>query len=174
MADEAGKLHLDRKGNPNEKEHAQLRKVAEYLVKMYMIKERNNVKITKKRLKTIVEQAMRYDYGTDAGDAIVGAHGNKNELKALAAAFTYQVTPEDIPYIVYQPRRRGGVVTRLDMEDREQQLGHMQTDINEELARQCGTTVQNVMDFLDANGASRRKRQPNRKTGAGRSFSYYD
>jgi len=174
MADSAGKLHLNRKGNPNERERSQLRKVAEYLVKMHMIKEGNTVKITKKQLKSVVKEAMRYDFGSDAGDKAIAAHANKKELKALSFAFTYQVVPEDISYITYQPRKRGGVVTRIDMEDREDQLGNMETSINESEANSYGTTVAKLLDFLAANGARQRRRRPRRKTGAGHSFSYYD
>jgi len=132
------------------------------------------MKITETQLRKIVKEQLRYDFGSGQGDAVIAKHSNKAELKALSAAFTYQVTPEDIPYIVYQSRKSGGMVTRLDLEDQDGRLGNMQTSLNEKEANHYKTTVAKVMDFLSTNGGSRKKRAAPRRRGAGHSFSYYD
>lgn len=120
------------------------------------------MKITKMQLKKIVNEAMRYDYGSQKGDVTVRTHKNSAELQALAFVFTMQVLPDDVSYIIYQPRKRGGTVTRLDLEDRDQQLGHIAASVNAEEAAKFGTTVQRIQDFLSSNGAELRTRSPKR------------
>ena len=119
------------------------------------------MKITKKSLKRIVEQGMRYDYGTKKGDTIIGGSPDRDVLKALAFAFTYQVLPDDIPYIVYQPRKKNGKAW-LKLEDRDQQLGSMVTSLSEIDAAQYGVTIADVIRVLDMGGAELRKRSPKR------------
>jgi S-adenosylmethionine hydrolase len=129
------------------------------------------MKITRKQIRQLVEQSgARYDFGTPAGDSVTSLSLNKNELKALSGAITYQVLPEDLKYIQYQTRKSKGQPW-LKLTDRDDHFGNMVTSLDQEFAAQFGTTVEKVLEVLINGGASKAKRARRR---APRSFSYYD
>ena len=90
---------------------------------------------------------------------------NFKEREVLSNAFTTLVLPEDIPFIIYQIRRKAGQPRGIELEDMQHQLGHMQTWVDEGLAKQYGTTLANVIDVLQSGGAKlRKKRKPIKHT----------
>ena len=90
----------------------------------------------------------------------IASSPNKNELSALGDAFQAAVSDADMEYIVYQPRRRGGQVTALSLEDTDDRLGNMSVSLSASDAGHFGTTLQTVMDVLDKGGAQSRKKRP--------------
>jgi len=129
------------------------------------------MKITRKQIRQLVEQSgVRYDFGTPAGDNVTALSLNKNELKAISRAITWQVLPEDLKYIQYQTRKHKGQPW-LKLTDTNERFGNIVTSLDQEFAAQFGTTVEKVLEVLINGGASKAKRARRR---APRSFSYYD
>lgn len=93
------------------------------------------------------------------------AKGKEGKIsKLIGDAFTTShVVPQQVKYIRYQPRKRGGKVVYIEMEDLEQELGHMTTGLGESEIKRAGLTVDDVMGYLEKHGAKLRTRRPPRK-----------
>ena len=90
----------------------------------------------------------------------------KKELKAIDDG----LEPREVPYLTYQPIRRGGKVVAFMIEDREtpfgtMPLGNSEFVVNEKYAKQNGTTIDKIIKMLEKNGATlRKKRKPIKHT----------
>jgi len=86
---------------------------------------------------------------------------DKNELKAIGGGLS-MILARDLEFLVYQPRKRGGVIVALDIEDVEGPqgfpMGNAQTTVSAEQAAQYNTSIMDIMDVLDAGGAKLRKK----------------
>ena len=96
---------------------------------------------------------------------------DKKELKAIDDG----LEPREVPYLVYQPIRRGGKVVAFMVEDREtpfgtMPLGNSEFVVNEKYAKQNGTTIDKIIKMLEKHGATLRKRRKPIK----RTTPYYD
>jgi hypothetical protein len=91
---------------------------------------------------------------SDKDDRAIATSPWKKELKALSGALTSTVTPDTAKYIRYQPRKRKGVYVSAILEDIGGHLGNMRAGIDEDWARQYGTTLKKVFEALDKLGAS--------------------
>ena len=110
------------------------------------------------------EASGRYDFGTPEGDLEIDASEFRGVLKALAGAATYQIRPNDIRELTYQPTRRGGKIVGITIEDHTRELGNFQGYIDERRAQQWGgVSLEEVIQVLDDNGARRRARRPPRR-----------
>jgi hypothetical protein len=103
--------------------------------------------------------------------AASAAAPNRAERKAIGRAFTYDdVSEDEIAYITFQLRRKGGKVVNINMEDHDSRLGNMTTGISEEEALRLGTTLDKIEKTLrDGDAKERKKRKPVK-----RSTPYYD
>jgi hypothetical protein len=96
------------------------------------------------------------------------------ELSAISDVFTFKVSPDEVEYIVYQPRMKGGKLHRIDMEDGsggDVMLGNMTTSMDRRDARKAGTTLEKVLQHLEQGGARLQKRRRSARRSSG---SYYD
>ena len=90
---------------------------------------------------------------------------NVKELNAIAGTMG-SVEDRELPYITYQPRRKGGKIVAIMIEDSETPWGTMPFGraafmIDEQDASQNGTTLDKVMSVLEKGGAKlRKKRKP--------------
>ena len=78
----------------------------------------------------------------------------KKELRTLEDALAATVAPRDVPYIRYQPRKRKGVYYDAIVEDMDSRLGNIRSSVDEEWAKQNGTTLKRVFEALDGMGAT--------------------
>ena len=73
------------------------------------------------------------------------------------------VLDTDLPYITYQPRRKGGKVVAIMIEDEEGPagfpMGNMSTVLRDDSVRGYGTTLDKIIAVLDNGGANLRKKQ---------------
>ena len=74
------------------------------------------------------------------------------------------VEDRELPYITYQPRRKGGKIVAIMIEDSETPWGTMPFGraafmIDEQDASQAFTTLDKVMSVLEKGGAKLRKRR---------------
>ena len=88
---------------------------------------------------------------------------NSKELNAIAGGMG-NVEDRELPYITYQPRRKGGKVVAIMIEDSETPWGTMPFGrasfmIDEQDASQAFTTLDKVMSVLEKGGAKLRKRR---------------
>ena len=103
--------------------------------------------------------------------AASAAAPNRAERKAIGRAFTYDdVSEDEIAYITFQLRRKGGKVVNINMEDHDSRLGNMTTGMSSEFAAGYGTTLDKVEKTLRDGGAKERKKRKPVK----RSMPYYD
>ena len=105
-----------------------------------------------------VETAV-YDEMSARKGASVKSSTSQKELSVLAFAFDATVSDEDLKHINFKPRKKAGQVDRIDLEDRDQQFGHQTTSLSAADAQKAGTTLQAVLDALEAGGASPMKRR---------------
>ena len=106
----------------------------------------------------------------DKSKKSVASSPYKNELRAISNSFTSLVTPDEVKFIVYQPRVRKGQLANVNMEDNDSMLGGMATGMTPEEAKRYGTTLEKVIAALDSLGAKKRARRRAIK----RSLPYYD
>jgi hypothetical protein len=99
----------------------------------------------------------RYDNGTAEGDAAVEASPDKNVLKVLASAITYQVVPGDIKHLRYTLRQRGGKVWSISLEDVDGQLGNFVASLGKDTVAAHGITLEDVLQVLRDKGAKVKK-----------------
>ena len=91
---------------------------------------------------------------------------DKKELQAIDAG----LEPREVAYLTYQPISRGGKVVAFRVEDDETPFGTMPLGnstlvVDEKLAKQSGTTVDNIIKMLEKGGATlRKKRKPIKPT----------
>jgi len=96
----------------------------------------------------------------------VGASPDKKELKAIGGDSYGAVEPREVKYLTYQPIRRGGKVVAFMVEDDEtpwgtMPLGRSSFVVDEQWAKQSGTTVDKIIKVLEKGGATlRKKRKP--------------
>ena len=116
-------------------------------------------------------QNEAYKIYSKKAKAASAAAPNRAERKAICRVFTYDdVSEDEIAYITFQLRRKGGKVVNINMEDHDSRLGNMTTGISEEEAKRYGTTLDKIEKTLRDGGAKeRKKRKPVR-----RSTPYYD
>lgn len=86
-------------------------------------------------------------------EAEISASPHKKELKAIADAIDYRITPTDVKYIKYQPRKRGGLFTGAILEDMGGRLGNFRSSIGEEQCRRAGTTLLETFRAMEDMGA---------------------
>ena len=106
-----------------------------------------------------IEDAVYDEQDNRLNTAIVSSP-NKNELAALGDAFQAAVGDADVKYIVYQPRKKGGQVTAISLEDISDRLGNMSVTLRASDMKHFSTTLQAVMDVLNKGGAKLRKKRP--------------
>jgi hypothetical protein len=114
-----------------------------------------------------VHTPKRYLGGGGAGGEEAAAAG-KSERRALAAAFVGmgdELKPDEVKSIDYRRRK-----TNILMEDVGGKLGHMRVTLDQDMARQYGTSLDQVETYLKDNGAKKMKPKKRRKP----SYSYYD
>ena len=87
---------------------------------------------------------------------------NKAELEAIGGNMNL-VLDKDLPYITYQPRRKGGKIVAIMIEDDEGPqgfpLGNSSFKIDDNWAQQYGTTIDKIISVLDQAGATHRKKR---------------
>ena len=98
----------------------------------------------------------------------VDASPNKNELAALGGSVG-GLEDRDLEYITYQPRRKGGNIVSIQIEDDEapwgMPLGNSTFMIDDRDARSNGTSIDKILSVLEQGGASlRKKRKPIKHT----------
>jgi hypothetical protein len=102
-----------------------------------------------------------YDATANKDQQELEASPDKHELKAIGGGLN-MILARDLEYLVYQPRKRGGVIVALDIEDVEGPqgfpMGNAQTTVSAEQAAQYNTSIMDIMDVLDAGGAKLRKK----------------
>jgi hypothetical protein len=81
----------------------------------------------------------------------------------------------ELEYLTYQPIRRGGKVVSFQVEDSEtpwgtMPLGHSTFVVDEQWAKQHGTTIDKIISVLEKGGVTLRKRRKPVKYSA----PYYD
>jgi hypothetical protein len=90
----------------------------------------------------------------------VDASPNKNELAALGKAGVLE--DRDLEYITYQPRRKGGNIAFIQIEDNEapwgMPLGNSTFMIDDRDARSNGTSIDKILSVLEQGGATLRKK----------------
>jgi len=97
--------------------------------------------------------------------AATASSPNVKELNAIAGTMG-SVEDRELPYITYQPRRKGGKIVAIMIEDSEtpwgtMPLGHSAYMIDKQDASQNGTTLDKVISVLEKGGARlRKKRKP--------------
>ena len=97
--------------------------------------------------------------------ASIASSPNVKELTAIAGGMG-SVEDRELPYITYQPRRKGGKIVAIMIEDSETPWGTMPFGraaftIGEQEATQEGTTLDKVISVLEKGGAKlRKKRKP--------------
>ena len=102
------------------------------------------------------EAYKAYDKKSKAASA---AAPNRAERKAIGRAFTFDdVSEDEIAYITFQLRRKGGKVVNINMEDHDSKLGNMTTGMSEEEAKRLGTTLDKIEKVLRDGGAKERKK----------------
>jgi 5-formaminoimidazole-4-carboxamide-1-beta-D-ribofuranosyl 5'-monophosphate synthetase len=127
------------------------------------------MKITKRQLRRIIRESLLLETGA-AGTALTPDQ-KKRAHAVIGEAFTLRsILEDDMRYIVFQLRRRGGEVVNINMEDLDGMLGHTTTGISADDARRHGTTLAEIEQALRDGGARERQRaKPSRRT-----FSWYD
>ena len=115
-----------------------------------------------------------YDDTSSKNQQALASSPDKAELEALGGMGFGMILARDLEYLVYQPRKRGGVIVALDIEDVEGPrgfpVGNAQATVSAEHAARYGTQLMDIMDVLDAGGAKLRKKNKPVK----RSMPYYD
>lgn len=106
-----------------------------------------------------------------ASKAEIDKSPDKKELQAIDGG----LEPREVPYLTYQPIRRGGKVVAFEIEDSEtpfgtMPLGHSTFVVDERDAKSAGTTIDKIIKMLEKGGATLRKRRKPVK----RSTPYYD
>ena len=109
-----------------------------------------------------IEQAVHSEMNRREDQAIA-LSSNPEELAALADAFHTTVSDANLEYIRYQPRRKGGKIVSLSLEDIDNRLGGMSASLDAKRAESFDTTVQAVVDVLEKGGAELRKRRKHPK-----------
>lgn len=109
-----------------------------------------------------------YDDTSSKNQKELESSPDKHELKAIGGGLN-MILAKDLEYLVYQPRKRGGVIVALDIEDVEGPqgfpMGNAQTTVSAEQAAQYNTSIMDIMDVLDAGGAKlRKKNKPVKRT----------
>ena len=91
----------------------------------------------------------------------VDASPNKNELAALGGSVG-GLEDRDLEYITYQPRRKGGNIVSIQIEDDEapwgMPLGNSTFMIDDRDARSSGTSIDKILSVLEQGGATLRKK----------------
>ena len=101
---------------------------------------------------------------------VVSSSPDKKELMAIGGDQYGAVAPREVEYLTYQPIRRGGKVVAFMVEDEETEwgtmpLGHSSFVVDEQWAKQFGTTVDKIIKVLEKGGATlRKKRKPIKHT----------
>jgi hypothetical protein len=125
---------------------------------------------------TLKKLGLSWDEADDVYDLILSKLAEKSrastasspnvkELNAIAGGMG-SVEDRELPYITYQPRRKGGKIIAIMVEDSEtpwgtQPFGRAAFMIDEQDASQAGTTLDKVMSVLEKGGAKlRKKRKP--------------
>jgi hypothetical protein len=101
---------------------------------------------------------MLYKLRDDREKAAIASSPWKKELKALKNAIDVTVSPNDVPYIKYQPRKKKGLYWAAYIEDFDQRLGHSRWLLTEDHAQRAGTDLKTVFKALDDMGATLAKR----------------
>jgi hypothetical protein len=114
-----------------------------------------------------------YDYTSKKGQQALASSPNKAELEAIGGGL-HMVLDTDLPYITYQPRRKGGKIVAIMIEDNEGPngfpMGNMSTVLRDDSVKGYGTTLDKIMAVLDNGGANLRKKRKPVKS----STPYYD
>ena len=112
----------------------------------------------------LIKLASSLPSGSPEKKAILAGLKKNSNWAVLSYAFGMRVNAGNAKYITYQPVRRGGKVTSIRLEDRGEQLGHQVLSLDASEALAGGTTLEEVLDFLAANGARLQKRAPSVKS----------
>jgi hypothetical protein len=109
-----------------------------------------------------------YDEQSKKDKQALASSPNKTELEAIGGNL-HMILDKDLPYLTYQPRRKGGKIVAIMIEDDEGPegfpMGNSTTTMDEKWAKQYGTTLDKVMAVLDQAGAThRKKRKPIKHT----------
>jgi hypothetical protein len=103
-----------------------------------------------------------YDETSKRDQQALASSPNKAELEAIGGGLN-MVLDTDLPYITYQPRRKGGKVVAIMIEDEEGPkgfpMGNMSTVLRDDSVRGYGTTLDKIIAVLDNGGATLRKKQ---------------
>ena len=120
----------------------------------------------KQRTKEFIEdlEDAWYDDTAKKNQQALASSPNKAELEAIGGGL-HMVLDTDLPYITYQPRRKGGKVVAIMIEDDEGPkgfpMGNMSTVLRDDSVRGYGTTLDKIMAVLDGSDAQlRKKRKP--------------
>lgn len=85
------------------------------------------------------------------------------ELVAIGRNLVH-LAVDDVPYLTYQPVRRGGKIVGIRLEDQEgpqgSPMGHSSTMVTPGDAARAGTTLDKVIAMLASGGAKLRKSRP--------------
>lgn len=85
--------------------------------------------------------------------AEIAASPYRKELEALKNVYDFSITPTDVKYIRYQPKKKGGIFTGAILEDMDGRLGNVRYSIGEEQCRRAGTTLLETFRAMEAMGA---------------------
>ena len=101
------------------------------------------------------------DMQDQARSSRADASPNKNELAAIGGS-AGRLEDRDLEYITYQPRRKGGNIVSIQIEDDEapwgMPLGNSTFMIDDRDARSNGTTIDKILSVLEQGSATLRKK----------------
>jgi hypothetical protein len=87
---------------------------------------------------------------------------NRAELEAIGGN-QHMILDKDLEHLTYQPRKKGGKIVAIMIEDNEGPdgfpMGNATFTMDEDWAKQYGTTLDKVINVLDQAGSTHRKKQ---------------
>lgn len=124
------------------------------------------MRITEGQLRRIIRQEVKALRESVAGDP-----AQDGALRAIERALSISpITPEDVMYMTFQPRRSGGVINSVNLTYKDPDAGSYYADVLPGDVEEGGITFDEFMASVQQMGAKSRARRPARKP----SMPYYD
>jgi hypothetical protein len=119
------------------------------------------MRITESQLRRIIRQTINEMAPAGSADPL---------LTVLSKVLTYEVGPQDVKYITFQPHMSGGVVTKINVTHRDPDMGDTESMILPVDVRDLGMSLDDLAGRLGEMGAKSQVRRPPMK----RAMPYYD
>lgn len=124
------------------------------------------MRITEAQLRRIIRQEVRA-----LRESAAGGTSQDGALRAIESALSISpMTPDDVMYMTFQPRRSGGVIKSVNLTYNDPDAGSYYSDILPGDVERAGITFEEFMASVQQMGAKSRARRPARKP----SMPYYD